>query len=125
MPPWLLLAVLGTGQACEEAQALGRRAYEERNFSDATVQFTRAVDACGASTPLLLALAQAQLLAQHPADALTSLDRIAADDPEYVHALKVKAKALYLLGRGRDAEAALKTAATLAPGASPSSAYAT
>jgi tetratricopeptide (TPR) repeat protein len=64
---------------------------------------------------LLLALGQAQLLARHPADALASLDRIQTDKPEYVPALKVKAKALYLLARDGEAEDTLKRALARAP----------
>ena len=71
--------------------------------------------ACGASAPLLLALGQAQLLALHPADAIAALDRIPLEDPDYVPALKVKAKALYLLRRDPDAEETLKRAAARAP----------
>jgi tetratricopeptide (TPR) repeat protein len=113
---WLLLASVVVVQDCYQAQDLGRRAYEQQRYEEATRHFASAVTACGPSVPLLLALAQAQLLAQHPADALTSLDRIPAEDPDYVQALKVKSKALYLLGRDRDAEATLKRAAARAPG---------
>src|SRR5918994_4761802 len=95
---------LAPGQDCEEAQALARQTYEARRYDQSALYFARAVTACGASAPLLLALGQAQLLAQHPADAVAALDRIASDTPEYVQALKVKAKALYFLRRDADAE---------------------
>lgn len=111
----VLLAVLATGQDCQEAQALARQTYEARRYDQSALYFARAVTACGASAPLLLALGQAQLLAQHPADAVTALDRIPLDDPNYVPALKVKAKALYLLRRDPDAEETLKRAAVRAP----------
>jgi tetratricopeptide (TPR) repeat protein len=111
----VLLAVLTTGQDCQEAQTLARQTYEARRYDQSALYFARAVTACGASAPLLLALGQAQLLAQHPADAIAALDRIASDTPEYVQALKVKAKALYFLRRDADAEAALKGAAARAP----------
>jgi tetratricopeptide (TPR) repeat protein len=112
---WLLLLIVMIGQDCHEAQDLGRRAYEQQRYEEATRHFTSAVTACGPSSPLLRALAQAQLLAQHPADALASLERIPAEDADYLPALKVKAKALYLLARGRDAVATLKEAAARAP----------
>ena len=111
----LLLAVLASGQDCQEAQTRARRAYDERRYEEAAVHFTRALSECGAKPPLLLALGQAQLLALRPADALTSLDRIPADNPDYVPALKVKARALYLLHRDGDAEETLKGAAARAP----------
>ena len=110
-----LLAVLALGDDCEQSQAHGRRAYEERRYAEAARHFTSAITACGTSSPLLLALAQAQLLSQRPADALAALDRIPADDPQYVQALKVKAKALYLLGRDPDAIETLQRAAMRAP----------
>ncbi len=112
---WVVLALLGTGQECQQAEERARRAYDERRYDQAASDFTRAVSACGPSAPLLLALGQAQLLASRPADALASLDRIAADDPDYVQALKVKARALYLLARDREAEETLKRAAARAP----------
>jgi tetratricopeptide (TPR) repeat protein len=112
---WLLLVVLATGQDCQQAQTLARQAYDERRYDQASTHFARAVRECGASAPLLLALGQAQLLAQRPADAVTTLDRIPVEDPDYVQALKVKAKAQYLLGRDPEAEATLKRAAARAP----------
>ena len=112
---WLVLALLGTGQECGDHQSLARAAYEERRYEEAARGFARAVTACGSSPPLLLALAQAQLLAQRPGDAVTTLERIGVDEQNYVQALKVKAKAQYLLGRDREAEATLTRAAARAP----------
>jgi tetratricopeptide (TPR) repeat protein len=111
----VLLAVLATGLVCQEAQALARRAYEERRYEEAAGGFARAVAACGPRAPLLLALGQAQLLARRPADALTTLDRIPAEDPDYVQVLKVRARTLYLLRRDPEAEEALKRAGARAP----------
>jgi tetratricopeptide (TPR) repeat protein len=112
----VLLAVLATGQDCQEAQALARRAYDERRYDQAATHFTRAVSACSPSAPLLLALGQAQLLARRPAEAVPTLERIPVDDPDYAQALKVKAKALYLLRRDPEAEETLKRAGARAPG---------
>ena len=111
----IVLVILATGQDCQQAQALARAAYDERRYEEAAGGFARAVTACGPSAPLLLALGQAQLLARRPADALTTLDRIAAADPDYVQVLKVKAKALYLLRRDPEAEETLKRAGARAP----------
>ncbi|MGH9371065.1 MAG: tetratricopeptide repeat protein [Vicinamibacterales bacterium] len=111
----LALVVLATSPECQDAQALAREAYEERRYERAAAQFARAVTACGPSAPLLLALGQAQLLARRPADAVATLDRIPVDDPDYVQALKVKAKGLYLLRRDSEAEETLKRAAVRAP----------
>ena len=110
-----LLAVLAIGEDCQQSQARARHAYEDRRYAEAARHFTSAIAACGTTSPLLLALGQAQLLSQRPADALASLDRVPADDPEYVQALKVKAKALYLLGRDPDAVETLQRAARRAP----------
>src|SRR4051794_11869307 len=98
----VVLAVLTLGQDCQQAQKIARQAYDQRRYAAAAQDFTRSVPAYGPSAPLFLALGQAQLLARHPADALASLDRIQTDKPEYVPALKVKAKALYLLARDGD-----------------------
>ena len=111
----VLLVVLNGGQDCQQAQTSGRQAYDERRYDQAAQHFTKAITACGSSAPLLLALGQAQLLAQRPAEAVKALDRITTEDPDYLQALKVKAKALYLLGRDPDAEATLKRASAHAP----------
>lgn len=111
----LLFTVLGSAPECDATQALARQAYGERRYEQAAMHFARALDECGASPPLLLGLGQAQLLARRPDDALTTLDRISADEANYVAALKVRAKALYLLGRDPEAEDALKRAAARAP----------
>jgi|SRR5215217_3632828 len=108
--------LFATGQDCQEARALARQTYEAHRYDQAAIYFARALNACGSSTPLLLALGQAHLLAQHPADAVAALERIPVDDREYVPALKVMAKAWYLLRRDRDAEETLKRAAARAPG---------
>ena len=102
-------------QECTEAQALGRKAYEARQYNQAAQQFARALESCGGSAPLLLALGQSQLLGRRPAEALTTLDRIPSSHAEYPAALKVKAKALYLLRRDGEAVDALKQAASRTP----------
>ena len=107
--------VLATGQGCQEEQALGSRAYDERRYDQAAEHFSRATKACGPTAPLLLALGQAQLLAQRPADAIATLERIRIHDAEHVASLKVKARALYLLHRDGEAEDTLKRAAAAAP----------
>ena len=112
----MLLAVLATGQDCQQTQSLARTAYEAQRYDRAAAQFARALAECGSSAPLLLALGQAQLLAKQPADAVASLERIRPEDPDYVAALKVKARALYLLARDADAEQTLEQAAARAPG---------
>jgi tetratricopeptide (TPR) repeat protein len=104
-----------SGQDCTESQTLARQAYEERRYDQSSLYFARAISACGANAPLLLALGQAHLLAQRPAEALTTLDRIHANDSEYPAALKVKAKALYLLHRDAEAVDSLKLAASRTP----------
>jgi tetratricopeptide (TPR) repeat protein len=112
---WALLAIVLTADDCQDAQALGRKAYEGRQYDQAAQQFARALESCGAGAPLLLALGQAQLLARRPAEALTTLDRIPSGDTEYPSALKVKAKALYLLRRDAEAIDSLKLAAARTP----------
>jgi tetratricopeptide (TPR) repeat protein len=112
---WALLAIVTTVDDCQEAQALGRKTYDARQYEQSAKHFARAITACGSSAPLLLALGQAQLLARRPADALATLERISDEDPDYVAVQRVKAKALYLLRRDPEAEQALKRAAARAP----------
>jgi tetratricopeptide (TPR) repeat protein len=111
----LVLLILATGQDCQQARTVARQAYDERRYDQAAAHFTRAITACGESAPLLLALAQAQLLARRPAEALAALDRIESEKPEFVPGLKVRAKALYLLARDAEAEDTLKRAAARTP----------
>jgi tetratricopeptide (TPR) repeat protein len=115
MPILLVLAVLTTGQECQDLIARGRDAYERRAYAAAASIFTTAVSSCSASEPLLLALAQAQLLARQVPAALDTLERVLALNRDNVDALKVQARALYLAGRDADAERALKAAGALAP----------
>lgn len=111
----MALLAAESGQDCREAQTFARQAYEERRYDQAALYFASAITVCGANSPLLLALGQAHLLAQRPAEALAALDRIPESDTEYPAGLKVKAKALYLLHRDTEAVEALKQAATRAP----------
>jgi predicted Zn-dependent protease len=111
----VIFSLQAAAQDCQAEQALARRTYEQQQYEQSAAHFARAVTACGATAPLLLALGQAQLLARRPADALATLDRIPAEDADYVAALKVKAKALYLLGRDPEAEETLTRASTRAP----------
>src|SRR5919201_6898013 len=115
MPILLVLALLTTGQECQELVARGRDAYERRAYADAASIFNHAVSSCSASEPLLLALSQAQLLARQVTAALATLERLLASNGRNVDALKVQARALYLAGRDADAERALTAAAALAP----------
>ena len=97
MLPLVLLAIVVSADDCQESRLLARRSYEQRHYQEAAQHFARALEACGQSSPLLLALGQAHLLARRPAEALTTLDRIAASDSDYPAALKVKAKATVAL----------------------------
>lgn len=115
MTALLILALLTPGQECQDLQAQGREAYERRAFGQAAALFESAVAACGADEPLLLGLAQAQLLDRQVQASLGTLARLLAIDPRHVGALKVQARAFYLAGRDADAERALGAAAALAP----------
>jgi tetratricopeptide (TPR) repeat protein len=102
-------------QDCNDLVSRGRQAYERRSYADAAFAFGVAVGPCGPTEPMLLALAQAQLLAQQVPAALATLDRLLASNGRNVDALKVQARALYLAGRDPEAERALTAAAALAP----------
>jgi tetratricopeptide (TPR) repeat protein len=93
-----------------------KRAYEARDYALAAAQFEEADTQCQQPHVTLLPLAQAQLLAQRPADSVRSLDSLLAIQPKNVDALKVRGDALYILGREKEAEQALKLAIQLDPG---------
>jgi hypothetical protein len=86
----LVLALLTTGQECQDLVARGRDAYERRVYTDAAALFNTAVSSCGPTEPLLLALAQAQLLARQVPAALATLERLIALNGQNVDALKVQ-----------------------------------
>jgi tetratricopeptide (TPR) repeat protein len=101
---------------CDDQIERAREAYERQEYERARAGFAAAVTACGAQPRVLLALAQAELLSRDVAAALVTLDRLASLGPLSVPALKVRAKALYLAARDREAEEALVAAAARAPG---------
>jgi tetratricopeptide (TPR) repeat protein len=111
----LAVTLLVAGEPCESLLALARQAYEGRQYREASALFSRALPECGSTEPVLLGLAQSQLLAQDVTGALATLDRVLALNAANVPALKVRAKALYLAARDGEAEAALGAAAALAP----------
>ena len=115
MTALLCLALLTAGQECQGVVARGREAYERRAYTEATATFESAIERCGATEALLLALAQSQLLAQQVPASLATLERLLALNPRNVDALKVQARALYLANRDPDAERALAAAAALSP----------
>ncbi len=113
---WVLaLALLAPDQPCQSLLALARQAYEARQYEQAGELFARALPACGENEPVLLGLAQARLLAHDVPGALAALDRVLALNPASVAALKVRAKALYLIARDGEAADALRAAAALDP----------
>ena len=119
---WLTVALVVSAQAgtadasCDAQVGRARDAYERREYGQARADFAAALAACGQSPPLLLALAQAELLARDADGALITLGRLEAIETLSVAAMKVRAKALYLAVRDRDAELTLLAAAARAPG---------
>ncbi len=116
----LLLAFLSIGQECQQATARGRDAYERQAYADAASHFADARVACadaGQTTldDLVLAHAQALLLAGRPPAAIEAIASLLAYAPTHVAALKLRARARYLTGADAEAEADLRTAAQLAP----------
>lgn len=105
----------GSTPECQQQIVHGRDRYEQRAYAEAASIFEAAVARCGATEPLLLALAQAQLLARRVEPSLETLERLLALSPGSVEALKVKGRALYLAARDADAERTLKAAMALAP----------
>jgi tetratricopeptide (TPR) repeat protein len=118
---WLPVALAVSAQAgiadpsCDAQIARAREAYERHAYEQARTDFAAAVTMCGERPPLLLALAQAELLARHADAALATLLRLEALEPLDVAAMKVRAKALYVSARDLDAERTLLAAAEKAP----------
>lgn len=119
---WLMAMALAVsaqagaaGASCDAQLALARDAYERHDYGRARAGFAAALTTCGASPPVLLALAQAELLSRDVAAALATLARLESMEPSSVPAMKVRAKALYLSARDREAELTLLAAAARAP----------
>lgn len=112
-----LLPALTTGQECQVLVDHGRRSYQDRQYSSAATDFTRALDVCPASErkALLLNLGQAQLLAQQFSSALKTFARLLALDPRNGAALKLEADAHYFSGDDRAAERSLLAAINIDP----------
>jgi tetratricopeptide (TPR) repeat protein len=112
----LLSSILqASAPECQDLIARGRDAYERRNYAQATAAFDSAIGRCGATEPLLLALAQAQVLGRDVTASLETLKRLLALNASNVDALKVQARAFYLAAHDDDAIRALTSAAALAP----------
>jgi tetratricopeptide (TPR) repeat protein len=101
--------------ACTAQLALARDAYERREYDRARTMFAAALTPCGTTPALLLALAQAELLSRDVVAALATLERLESMEPLSVPAMKVRARALYLSARDREAELTLVAAAAQAP----------
>ncbi len=87
-----------------------RKAFESRQFEAAITEFGRAVTVCPQARPLLLPLAQAQLMAQRLPDAIRTLEELLQLDPVNLEALKLRGDALYLAGQEQEAERSLQAA---------------
>jgi tetratricopeptide (TPR) repeat protein len=103
-------ALLGQAGECSFVLEAGKRAYNERKYDAAVTQFEQAHTICGHPQTTLLALAQAQLLAQQLPDSLRNLESLLELQPKNVDALKLRGDVLYLLGREPEAEMSLKAA---------------
>lgn len=116
-------ALLAFSTECSSVSELGQKAYVERDYAAAAVAFEKAVSVCPVSKSLLLNWAQAQLLAQQLQPAQKTLEKLLALEPRNVHALKLKADVLYLLGDDSSAVETLLAAIRIEP-ANPDAVYA-
>lgn len=116
-------ALLGQAGECSFVLEAAKRAYNERKYEPAVAQFEQAHSACGQPQTTLLPLAQAQLMAQRPADSLRNLQALLELQPKSIEALKLQGDVLYILGRELEAEKSLKQALHL-DGAHPGAQYA-
>ena len=104
---WALLAQSGE---CPSVLEAGQRAYNARNYTLAVSEFERARTVCSDRTAVLLALGQAQLMAQKLEDSIATFDALLKADPRHADALKLRGDALYILGREQEAEKSLQAA---------------
>jgi tetratricopeptide (TPR) repeat protein len=105
-----LWALLGQTGECSFILDAAKRQYNERRYDAAVAQFEQAHSACGQPVLTLLPLAQAQLMAQRPAESLKTVEALLEAQPKNADALKLRGDVLYLLGREVEAEASLKAA---------------
>src|SRR5690606_38956524 len=96
-------AVAADAGACTAQLAIARDAYEQRAYARARAAFAAAITPCGMTPALLLALAQAELLSGDAEAAIATLQRLESMGPLDVPAMKVRARALYLTARDREA----------------------
>jgi tetratricopeptide (TPR) repeat protein len=94
----------------------GRRAYNDRKYGEAVTHFERAAGNCSPVQPVLLQLAQAQLMAQQLPASLATLEKLLAASPRNADATKLRGDVLYLLGRQADAEESLQSSLSIDPG---------
>lgn len=100
----LLWALLAQSEECPALLDRGRKAYEAGEFVRATTEFTQALPVCPNRGQVLLALGQAQLLAQRIDDSVATLRQITTIEPRNVTAHKLLGDALYLAGQEGEAE---------------------
>lgn len=111
--------LLSDAQACPVVLGRARLAYDGKKFEVAAAEFTRSIEACGEKPALLIGLAQSYLMAQRLDDALSTLDRVLALQPDQVTALKLKGDTLYLKGDDAAAEKMLLRALDIEPANEP------
>jgi tetratricopeptide (TPR) repeat protein len=109
------LATLLQSQECRSILAQARQAYDSRSYQTAVLQFTKAAAVCGEQPPILLGLAQSNLMLQQFSGALVTIDQLLALEPGNTAALKLKGDVLYLAGRDAEAESALLRAIEIDP----------
>jgi tetratricopeptide (TPR) repeat protein len=106
----LLWALLAQSEGCPALLDRGRKAYEAREFVRAVGEFERALPLCRNRGQVLLALGQAQLLAQRIEAGIATLREATALEPHDAMAHKLLGDALYLSGQEIEAEKFFKAA---------------
>ncbi|MDZ7640248.1 MAG: tetratricopeptide repeat protein [Bryobacterales bacterium] len=113
--PVILWAFLAQGGECRLVLSRAQAAYQERRYADAIGGFRQAIVACPDDQPLLLPLAQAQLMAQRLEDSRETLETMLLGQPLNLDGLKLLGDVEYLLGREAEAQAALLRALRIDP----------
>ncbi|MBI3683732.1 MAG: tetratricopeptide repeat protein [Acidobacteria bacterium] len=84
--------------------------YNARNYSKAASEFEAALSVCANRAQILLALGQAQVMAQQFEEGIRTFAQLIRLNPSNLNARKLSGDALYLAGKDREAEEMLKSA---------------
>ncbi|MGH9660277.1 MAG: tetratricopeptide repeat protein [Bryobacteraceae bacterium] len=110
-----LVCAAGGAQDCASLLGAARKDYEAREFDRAVAGFERARERCPNRGQVLLALGQAQLMAQRLDASASTFRELIRLDPSHAAARKLLADALYLARKEQEAVETLEAALAVDP----------